>query len=77
MYDSSPHIFDNEIHENVRAGVVLTGSSYPKIDKNSIYGNTTAGVMVTGNSYLEMKNNKIYSNYYQVSGRGLDAKAKH
>ena len=39
MFDSMPHISDNVINNNTRAGVVCNGSSFPKIEKNVIFGN--------------------------------------
>ena len=34
MFDSSPQFFRNEIHENQRAGVIVSGSSFPRLEYN-------------------------------------------
>jgi parallel beta-helix repeat protein len=34
MFDSSPHICENEINENQRTGVIVSGSSFPRIERN-------------------------------------------
>lgn len=34
MYESNPHILDNKINNNMRSGIVGSGSSFPKVEKN-------------------------------------------
>ena len=64
MFDSSPHISENTINENQRAGLIISGSSYPKVEMNSIYGNSTSGIIIRDNGYGLIRQNKIFSNYY-------------
>lgn len=64
MFDSSPHITENNIYENQRAGIIISGSSFPRVEKNSIFGNTTSGIIIRDNSTALILNNKIFSNYY-------------
>ena len=59
MFDSSPCISDNQINENQRAGLVISGCSYPKIERNSIYGNATCGIIIRDNSLAMIANNKV------------------
>ena len=59
MFDSSPHITENTVNENQRAGVIVSGSSYPKIEKNSIYGNSTSGVIIRDNGQGLIEQNKV------------------
>lgn len=39
FFDSNPNIWNNQINNNMRAGVICQGSSFPKITENSIFGN--------------------------------------
>lgn len=50
MFDSSPHVSENYIHENSRSGILACGCSFPRIEKNNIFGNTTSGIIVRDNS---------------------------
>jgi parallel beta-helix repeat protein len=71
MFDSSPHITENNVYENQRAGLIISGSSFPRVEKNSIFGNSTSGIIIRDNSTALILNNKIFSNYYQVSTRQM------
>eukprot|EP00347_Sterkiella_histriomuscorum_P010714 403375204 len=71
MFDSSPHLTENNIYENQRAGVIISGSSFPRVEKNSVFGNSTSGIIIRDNSTALVQNNKIFSNYYQVSTRQM------
>ena len=59
MFDSSPHISENNINENQRAGVIVSGSSFPRVERNSIFGNSTSGVIIRDNSTALILNNKV------------------
>ena len=39
IFDSSNHISNNQIHENQRCGIIMSGSSFPQIEQNQIFGN--------------------------------------
>lgn len=69
MFDSTPHISENHIFENHRAGIVTCGSSFPKIEKNQIFGNAQSGINIRDSSKCVVNKNIIYKNYYQVSTR--------
>lgn len=60
MFDSSPHITENNVNENQRAGVIVSGSSFPKIEKNSIFGNSSSGIIIRDNSSALILNNKVW-----------------
>ena len=59
MFDSSPHVSENHINENQRAGIICSGCSFPKIEKNSLFGNTTSGIIVRDHSNAEILNNRV------------------
>ena len=61
MFDSSPHIADNYVNENQRAGIIVSGSSYPRLEKNSIFGNATSGIIIRDNSLALIANNKVFA----------------
>jgi parallel beta-helix repeat protein len=63
MFDSSPHISENYVNENQRAGMIVSGSSFPRIEKNSIFGNTTSGIIIRDNSIALIMNNKVTTVY--------------
>jgi parallel beta-helix repeat protein len=68
MFDSSPYLFLNEIHENQRSGIIVSGSSFPKIEKNNIYGNTTSGVIIRDTSLVLMEDNEVnIRNLFSIS----------
>jgi parallel beta-helix repeat protein len=69
IYDSSPHISDNDISENTRSGITCCGASYPHIKNNQVYGHTQSGINMRDNSKGLVYNNSIFSNFYQVSTR--------
>ncbi len=72
LFDSSPHVFGNEIRDHQRSGMIVSGSSYPKVEWNEIFGNATTGILVRDNSEAFItKQNKIHENYYQLSIRKL------
>jgi parallel beta-helix repeat protein len=67
MFDSSPLLFKNEIHENQRAGVIVSGSSFPKLDYNNIFGNTTSGIIIRDTSLIQtFKNTVRYLKYINI-----------
>ena len=59
MFDSSPHLTENNIYENQRAGVIISGSSFPRVEKNSVFGNSTSGIIIRDNSTALVQNNKV------------------
>lgn len=67
LVDSSPHIVKNEISENMRAGVVSHGCSFPRLEVNKISGHGSAGVIVRNSSSPLMMGNDLADNYYGVS----------
>jgi len=67
LVDSSPHIANNQISENMRAGVVSYACSFPKLDGNTITGHGSAGVIVRNGSAPLMTENELTDNYYAVS----------
>ena len=71
IYDSSPHIADNDITENTRSGITCCGASYPLIKNNSVYGHTQSGINFRDNSKGLVYDNTIHSNYYQFSTRAF------
>ena len=70
LFDSCPHIADNDINQNQRSGISCCGASFPKIEKNQIYGNMQSGINIRDHSECVLKGNEIFSNYYQMSCRG-------
>lgn len=69
LYDSNCHLNGNVFRDNLRCGVIISGTSFPKLENNEVYSNTTAGVMIRDNSEVVMSKNKIHENYYQLSLR--------
>lgn len=69
IYDSSPHITDNDISENTRSGITCCGASYPHITNNQVYGHTQSGINMRDNSKGLVYKNNIFSNFYQISTR--------
>ena len=76
MFDSYPHLTENNIHMNQRAGIIACGNSFPKVEKNDICGNSMAGIVVRHNSFCTILNNRIFSNFYQISARNLNQKQR-
>jgi len=75
LFDSCCSITDNDISENNRAGITITGTSFPKLERNSIYGNMQSGVNIRDSSRVVILYNKIFSNYYQLSAPNYDGKS--
>ena len=63
MYDSWCHLNSNIMRNNLRAGLIICGSSFPKIENNELFGNTTSGMMIRGSSEAIISKNKIHENY--------------
>lgn len=59
LFDSSTYISKNQINENMRAGVLASGVSFPKIEQNTIFGNVSSGILVRDNSSAKIVNNKV------------------
>lgn len=59
MFDSSPNVTDNSIHENQRTGMIISGCSFPKVQFNKIYGNSTSGIILRDDSTGLITNNKV------------------
>ena len=59
MYDSSPLLLANDICENMRVGVVVSGCSFPKIERNLIAHNNTAGIYLRDEATMKCYNNKV------------------
>ena len=59
MFDSSPHITENYINENQRAGMIVSGCSFPRVEKNSIFGNATSGIIIRDDATALILNNKV------------------
>jgi parallel beta-helix repeat protein len=64
MFDSNPNIENNQINNNMRAGIVCTGASFPKVTSNNIFGNHQTGINFRDNSIGSLVGNKIFKNYY-------------
>jgi len=64
MFDSNPSIENNQINNNMRAGVVCQGASFPKLTGNTIFGNHQTGIIFRDNAYGSLTNNKIFKNFY-------------
>jgi len=74
LFDSCPHISNNQIHENQRSGIICSGSSYPLIEQNQIFGNNQTGISIRDNSQIGCKENKMFANNYQLSVGSMSAK---
>ena len=72
MFDSTPHLAENQISNSMRSGVMCCGSSFPKMEKNQIYGNHQSGLNFRENSEALMIENKVFMNYYQLSSYTLN-----
>jgi parallel beta-helix repeat protein len=59
MVDSGPLLLANDICENARAGVVLTGLSFPRIERNLIAHNLVSGILMRDEALPECINNKV------------------
>lgn len=64
MFDSNPNIENNQINNNMRAGIICTGASFPKVSGNNIFGNHQTGINFRDNSIGSLVGNKIFKNYY-------------
>jgi len=79
LYDSHWHLNGNIIRDNLRWGIIISGTSFPRLENNEVFANTTAGIMIRDNSDVVLNKNKIHENYYQLSlrniGKGKKTKA--
>jgi parallel beta-helix repeat protein len=70
--NSTPEITENEIHDNRRAGVILTGASEATVSGNHIRNNTLVGLLVREQSKLTALNNEFIGGETPISCMAKD-----
>lgn len=74
LFDSCNLISNNEINENQRSGIIVSGNSFPQITQNRIFGNHQTGITVRDNSDVTITKNNLFHNFYQVSMTYVNSK---